>query len=128
MSFFEEIEKENEKIKEILPEKYIYFTDELVEIQLEAIHKTLKSAEKHDIDRSEAVDTLVSGIQGACAIFNFNNYEFLKCADENTCKSTECPFYCPKQDCVAKEVCAGYTTEEHASWKESVMKHFVKGE
>lgn len=128
MSFFEEIEKENEKIKEILPEKYICFTDELVEIQLEAIHKTLKSAEKHDIDRSEAVGALVSGIQGAYAIFNFNDYEFLKCPAENTCKDTECPFYCEKQDCVAKEGCGGYTPEENASWKDRMMEHFVKGE
>ena len=29
----------------------------------------------------------------------------------NTCKNTECPFYCPKQDCVAKEGCGGYTNE-----------------
>ncbi|MBP3664941.1 MAG: hypothetical protein J6J03_07260 [Tyzzerella sp.] len=29
----------------------------------------------------------------------------------NTCKNTECPFYCPKQDCVAKEGCDGYIDE-----------------
>ena len=30
---------------------------------------------------------------------------------ENTCKNTECPFYCLKQDYEAKEGCDGYTDE-----------------
>ena len=38
----------------------------------------------------------------------------------NTCKSPECPFYCPKQECVAKEECDGYTDEHlDPEWKKT---------
>lgn len=105
MSLLEEIKAFKEKIERILPENIVHFSDELVEIQIEAIHKTLDCADKYEIDHSDALCALVSGLKGSFEHFDFNNYEFLKCAAENTCKDTE-------QD----------------SWKESVMKHFVEGE
>ncbi len=47
----------------------------------------------------------------------------------NTCKSTECPFYCPKQDCVAKEECGGYTEKTLGTeWKRNFMNRFTKSE
>lgn len=47
----------------------------------------------------------------------------------NTCKNTECPFYCPKQDCEAKEGCAGYTEEPlDPEWKRNFMNRFIKSE
>lgn len=126
MSFIESIKKINEEFRVILPENIVHFCDELVEIQLEAIHKTLDSADKHGIDRKHALGSFASGLKNACDFYNFDNYK--KTEDENTCKDTECPFYCEKQDCEAEEGCAGYTPETPDSWKESVMKHFVEGE
>lgn len=124
MSFLEDIKELNEKIKGILPENIINFTDELVEIQMEAFRKTLDSADKHKIDHPDALSALCNGFNG---LFKYSECKNLE-ADENTCKNTECPFYCEKQDCVAKEGCGGYTPEEHDSWKDRMMKHFVKGE
>ena len=122
MSFIESIKKINEEFRGILPENIVHFCDELVEIQLEATHKTLDSADKHKIDHPDALSALCHGFYGLL------EYQKNLEADLNTCKDTECPFYCPKQDCVAKEGCAGYTPETPDSWKESVMKHFVEGE
>lgn len=126
MSFLEEIKKLNEEIRGILPENIVHFCDELVEIQLEAINKTLDSADKHGIDRKHALASFASGLQNYCYFYEFDSCK--KTDDENTCKDTECPFYCEKQNCVAKEGCGGYTPEEQDSWKDRMMKHFVKGE
>ena len=128
MSLLEEIKAFKEKIERILPENIVHFSDELVEIQIEAIHKTLDCADKHKIDRSDALCALVSGLKCAFEHFDFCNYKMDKNVAENTCKSTECPFYCEKQDCVAKEGCGGYTPEEQSSWKDRMMEHFVKGD
>ena len=128
MSFLEDIKKLNEKIRGILPENIVHFSDDLVEIQLEAIHKTLDCADKHKIEHSDALCALVSGLKGAFEHFDFCNYKMDKNVAENTCKDKFCEFHTDKEDCPAKEGCAGYTPEEQTSWKDSMMKHFVKGE
>ena len=108
MSLLEEIKKSNEEIREILPENIVRFTDDLVEIQMKAIHKTLDCADKHEIEHSDALHTLIGGLNGFFEHFYFSNYL--------------------NQECDAEEGCAGYTTEEQPSWKDSMMKHFMKGE
>ena len=61
----------------------------------------------------------------AAEIFRRKAYE--KMGNQNTCKNTGCVFYEEKPDCEAKETCAGYQ-EKQLSWKDAIMRHFMKGE
>ena len=64
----------------------------------------------------------------AKAAEHFKRKAYEKMNSQNTCNNTECAFHSTKEDCAAKEGCAGYTEEKQASWKKHMMQHFTKGD
>lgn len=75
MSFLEVIKKINEEFRITLPENIVHFCDELVEIQTEAIYKTLDSADKHEINHKHAFGALVYGLQQYFDLHEFDSYK-----------------------------------------------------